>query len=196
VALGSPSVKAAHYAFKQDGFTDGGIVTGSFDGKDTVGNMDLNGMPIPDGLITACSGRSCSEPAYDGVSSFSIHFSGNPLFNSLNDLPDTRLGGIYYRIKSNSLMVGFGTRDTSSELPFMQYDSEGGLLRLLTSESDFYLTTTQGITVTETPLPGALGLFVTGIAWLSGFRRRTINLQLPHRTRFREGLGVSYVGYL
>ncbi|MEQ1544396.1 hypothetical protein [Methyloglobulus sp.] len=165
----------AHLTFKQAGFTDGGIVTGSFDGKDTVGNMDSNGMPIPDGLITACSGRSCSEPAYDGVSSFSIHFSGNPLFNSLDDLPDTSLGGIDYRIKSNSLMVWFGSRDTSDRLPWMQYNSEG-MLHLLTSESDFHLTTTQGITVTETPLPGALGLFVTGIAWLSGFRRKSTNL--------------------
>lgn len=178
MVLGSPSVNA--YTFSQGGFPDGGLVTGSFSGADWFGaygggfNIPPSG---PDGKIISCSGRNCPFPEYNEVTSFSIHFSGNPFFENLNNLTGTTLNGLYYDISRNLLSFGFGTIDTHNDpnTPFWQYYGDGGSGSIGfadTSGFTIYLGTREPLLVSQVPLPGALGLFLMGITGLGLVRRK------------------------
>lgn len=179
LVFNSPSINAAHYTFKQSGFTDGGIITGSFDGEDTVGNLDDNGINIPDGIINVCNGRACDQQYYDHITSFSIHFSGSSFFRKLNQLADAGLYGLEYDIASNTLKLGFGTDDVSGNIPFLSYNAgffnSGGTVLLFTDTDVFESTTPQGLSVSQSPvpLPAALCLFLLGLGGISLIRRKT-----------------------
>ena len=93
--VGSQSANAAHYQFTLSGFggiAGGGRINGFFEAEDVAThNGRGDSQPIPDSTI-----YSCPIPIYgcweydkdyrynDMVKAFSISFSGNPLFDELN----------------------------------------------------------------------------------------------------------------
>jgi hypothetical protein len=188
----SVGVFSATYIFKQSGFPDGGMVTGSFVGADTY--LKYNGETgLPDGIIETCSGgRGCSSEQNDAVNNFTIRFSGNTFFDELNELfvasdPFYPEWGLTYKIASNTLSLGYGSCSTRC-LPYWNYnggDYFSGTVKgaIFYTAGDvepnlpvIYLTTTQQLSVSQVPLPSALGLFSIGIAGLLGISRlRTIN---------------------
>lgn len=188
----SVGVISATYLFKQSGFPDSGNVTGSFIGADTY--LKYNGETgMPDGIIETCSGgRGCGSEQNDTVTNFTIRFSGNTFFDKLNKLsvaseffyPEW---GLTYKIASNTLSLGYGSCSTRC-LPYWNYDGGDyfsgavkGAIFYTTGDAEpnlpiVYLTTTQQLSTSQVPLPGALGLFAIGIAGLLHISRRsTIN---------------------
>ena len=173
--LNSPALHAARYSFIQKGFTGGGIIRGSFEGIDRVGNLDDNGNNIPDGLLTQCSGRGCDQFAYDGVTHASIHFSGNRLFQSFNKIQGIYLTGLVYQIGSNSIEgLGFGTDDTGG-LPFFQFYGLFGSIILFTEDDFFSADSNEMVSVSQVvPVPGTIILFSTALLSLFWLNRRKI----------------------
>lgn len=166
------TVHAASYVFSQHGFPDGGFVTGSFSGIDRNGTeyAPPPGYSEPDGLIYSCSGRYC-PPGVDEVSAFSIHFGGNPTFESFND-PENSFGlrGLIFDIRSNNLEFSFGTCDTIC-FPYWVYSTRYGIPNLTPEGWDgSYISATGMVEVSKVPLPGSLGLFLAGFAGLAGIR--------------------------
>jgi PEP-CTERM motif len=184
VAFKGTETFAATYIFKQSGFPDGGMVTGSFVGNDIHGVMP-NGQDGPDGKILRCYGRQCLNE-YDEVTRYSIQFSGNDDFNRLNKV---EAGGQYleYNLKTNALTLYHGSSDIFVTFPSMYYRADvresispkGRIMffDVVNSEDVYFeVTTNQPLTASQVPLPSALGLFVMGLAGLLYLsRRRTIN---------------------
>ena len=173
LSIANWNVDAATYHFFQGGFPNGGYVKGSFSGEDKYSESNPY---TGDGRISTCSGRYCGY-YYSEVSEFSIYFGGNSLFRSINSFPERGLRGLSYNIKANTLYLGYGSCDTIC-FPYWAYSSSfRGLIRI-PDENEPYgfldLQTSQAIVVT--PIPGALGLFVTGLLWLGVGVRHKINI--------------------
>jgi membrane protein DedA with SNARE-associated domain len=186
MVLGSPSVNAAHYTFSQGGFygygSFVGIITGSFDGVDS----------IPDGMLSSKE-----------VTKFAIHFSGSETFTSLNNRPGSFLQELLYDIHSNTLALRFGQSadffdpNDPTVTEILLYDAgfvyNPGTVNLFHIHNSLSYSTEEPVVVT-TPLPGALILFATGIASLLGLVRRKFtpatSLFLP-TLKTHEGRGLE-----
>lgn len=192
MVLDSPSVNAASYIFSQK-FSGGGLVTGSFSGEDTSGAIDQYGTNhLPDGLIASCSASLegfCHDqfggPSFSELTSFSIHFSGNSFFRKLDQLPSLVLYLFIFEKhgKYSYLGLDYGTnfRGGDASQGFLTYTPGsnpcGEVLCLQNIDTGEFIAShaVEGLSVTQTPLPGALILFATGLASLLGLvRHKTI----------------------
>ncbi|CAG7857482.1 hypothetical protein MCAMS1_02322 [biofilm metagenome] len=179
IAFGSTSTYAALFTFSQGGFENGGIVTGSFEAFDIAGAFDKNGKYSPDGKIHICTGRYCPFPDQnDSITKLSFHFSGNPEFEELNNVSGVGLTGISIDLKDISRSeLHLGTCDTTC-FPFLQYFGHkggGGIQGVGIYPNDyeyggFHFDTKEPLLFA--PLPGSLGLFIMGLAWLEAIRRK------------------------
>lgn len=171
----SPSANAAHYIFSQ-GFSEGGIITGSFDGEDFATDPFFNTSTTsgPDGLISMCNDRGCNSNFGFGleVTKFSIRFSGNKLFRKLNSLPGSYASLLVYDVRNSMLSLDTTAGDLNKGL--LNYSSDFGEILLFKESEVITATATESISVAvaQAPLPNALILFATGIVFLFVIAKR------------------------
>ncbi len=199
MGLSSQTVNAARFSFKQSGFNgsvlyfdssegenhvvNGGLVTGSFTAKDTAGKLDENGLSIPDGMITVCNHRYCDDNVvYDEVVNFSIHFSGNEMFDSFNQLNNPSSAFYPYlqylnldpkanllKISYSDFYSAFGYRGESES------DHDKGEVLFDNGKFFFSSATQDSLHVSQVPLPSAFGLFAIGVSAMIVLSRRRAN---------------------
>ena len=179
IALSSASANAALYTFLQDGFSGGGVVTGSFEAED----LDN------DGLISSFS-ELFGE---DEIKSFSFSFTNDSI---VGDFSAIWFNGLEYEIGSgfigirsgDGLITGAGSSGIATdEFDFRRFDYESGKGptggtggRVIDSSTGAISTTSNLISVSESavsipaavPIPAAVWLFGTSIVGLIGMRRK------------------------
>lgn len=189
VFTGTP-VLAASYHFSQDGwyskgFPDGSYAfnTGRIYGEFEVHDYNrLNPIEDPDNYLIPMK---------------AIHFAGNALFDKIERnlrgemiaLHGMGFNGLTKSIYYAYLMNGWTSTGTSKDIGakgtsvdlIVKFQGEASpvnvLLRLFSLSDEppsveLSATSNQALIITETPLPGALGLFGFGLAVLSYFRKK------------------------
>ena len=195
IALSSTSVNAALYTFSQDGFSGGGIVTGSFEA------VDINN----DGLITSVSEQHPGDPGE--VISFSFSFTNDSI---VGDFSALWFNSLIYEIGSGfignrsgeGINTGAGSSGVATdEFDYRRFDYETGrtggftifhdvdeLARVTDSDTGAISTTSNLISVSESatpvpaavPIPAAVWLFGTGLIGLIGMRKNSFKIQKNH----------------
>ncbi len=195
MGLSSQPANAARFSFKQTGFHGtiensdtgetssfkGGLVTGSFTAEDIAGNFDENGKNIPDGKIIVCYSRACSDFGYDKISNFSIHFSGNAAFDSLNyeydpSDPSTARGlvGLEYDPLAKYFVLSFGDYWNT-----FGYTGENTPFGIVSWVNGVLAGTEEPLQISQVPLPNILGLFVVSAFGMVSRNRRKLNTSHP-----------------
>jgi hypothetical protein len=175
LALGNSSAYAARYYFSQN-LTENGRISGYFDGEQDLG--------FPDGKLTIAS--SGSNDYYE-VTAFNIHYLGNAFLRKFNCKDcGSQLQEFEYDIASNSLkLLNYGYRNQNNGHWEIDYSSVDGWLAtgfFPTGEGlpiggfhFFHATEPLLVSLTppaNTPLPGALILFLSAIPSLAFFRKK------------------------
>ena len=188
LALGNSSAYAARYYFSQN-LTENGRISGYFDGEQDLG--------FPDGKITIAS----SGGDYYEVTAFNIHYSGNAFLRKFNCKDcGSQLQEFEYDIASNSLkLINYGYRNQNNGYWVIDYSSVGGWLATGFFPTDeglpidgfhfFYATEPLLVSLTppaNTPLPGALILFLSAILGLAVFRKKRPVLNSARTFSFDE----------
>lgn len=191
MASHSSLTNAAHFTFRQGGFKGGGVVTGSFVAEDYGHNYGYY-MP-PDGFICVQNpaygdcylGRGYILSDYTELKSFSIHFSGNPRFESFNNFDDiknankidnynfpTGMFSFIYYVNSKSLALilsAQGLSCCSGDTEYFEYRSNlGDSISIYVDNQLEIYSTNEPLIVSQVPLPGAFVLFIAGFFCLIG----------------------------
>ncbi len=191
VFVSQPS-NAAYYKFSLSGFDGigtGGRMTGSFKAQDVATNSPdrfSQSKPIPDGIIYYCPRNAHGCWDYDAnlqyndvIKEFNIFFSGNSFFDKLNQYDQGKLellilSGNNLRMIVYPSLVGvqsFGF--ARADLDKSNDDGRGYEFYFVDGNTGGRLRTIEDFRVSQVPLPGALNLFIMGLALLYIARWKT-----------------------
>lgn len=166
------ATNAAIYAFSQDGFAGGGIVTGLFEGADLNNDGFIQGTTFIEGLaeISAFSVSWSGNgfmPAFSQTLSDLTHFSYNTSKSVLGDVFPEGIATNWFGQSGYQYLTGQGVNSFTA----------GYVVDAATGE---YLETFNLVSVVPAtvPVPGAVWLFGSALAGFVSVKRRKVAASL------------------